>query len=293
MMVFLSPSLMYAAALPFHVESSQQLLQIFLVPIQHQEIQNIHRWIDTIPGASRAGGWYHRMLWGHTPESLPLLEKLRTPLLPPNLKKLVWASHILLDAKTPAGVPLESLRIARKIIANELFKYSMKPVLQYALVSSVINLLYQLLVMDVDLRTALVDVTKRCVTSFGVTTSINFLISRITSYTYPSGLTLFRFFSQSVPWLFFTIDLILRTWQTGSFLEAFLSSQTLINLFTAASFLIPVYGPIISTIFLVVEIIANIMTKHSLEAKHKAFEEAVDKMLLEQAEIAVNGQIQE
>jgi len=102
-----------------HLSNSINLLNFFqgYTPPKSY-INNFIEKIDTVPGNRIAGGWGHRYNWGHDSSSLKELLKDTSIDLKPHEKKIIWAEHIISDSKTSAGVPIDGLKSAKRILTS-------------------------------------------------------------------------------------------------------------------------------------------------------------------------------
>lgn len=83
----------------FHGSGAHQDLSRVLFHVDHDEI---HRWIDTVPGSGvRGGGIVHRLEWGH---DLEAAHKLYDEHGVEGL--LVWIQHMVQDTMSSTGVPI-------------------------------------------------------------------------------------------------------------------------------------------------------------------------------------------
>lgn len=263
-----------------HVDSSMRLLKSMFGKIpDYQKIQYYHRFIDTNPYSGIVGGWNHRSKWGHDLESLEITLKTEIPGLNETQKKLMWADHILRDSQTKAGIPVETVRRARQIIAEEYFLRSMKFTLKYSAIFAIMDFLYQTFIEGVDLKVSLINVGIKSSISLATTLMVNYFASRALPYLYSTAVA--RFFT---PGIFMAVDLIIRSIQTGSFTRAFFSWETLFSTGLSTLSLISPYIWISATAAF---FIYDLWQGHVTRKKREIFQERTRENLIKQAELAI------
>jgi len=290
---FLVSALAFGLPAMYHVYETTRVLNILRIPAGYEQLGMFHRAIDTVPGSNVPGGWYHRERWGHDIGSLEKLLNYNSLGLSASQKKIAWAIHTLQDSLTKAGVPYESVVEARKILSREFFKLATIRALEYAGVLSIFDFIYQIALLDVDTGTALKNTIKKLRITVGTTIGVNFLASRIFPYIYSQSSRFLSFLPSGLlgPIIYMAVDVTLRAITSGSFMEALVSPQTLLNAALVTTLFFVPGGQFIAPVVMVFGGIFNWIRAREIKARYELFNEVFnreyDEHLLIQAEMCV------
>lgn len=185
-------------------------------------------------------------------------------------KKLIWADHIIQDAKTSAGVSKESLIAARRIIFTEY----VKSILIYTFVFGAIDFVNQI-TSGIGAGSALINTFFK----YGLPSSLLMLVGRVLPYR------LILSFARYSPLIFLVTDLTFRTLQSGSFVDSLFSWDTALD--AGLTFAIFVAPPYVSIPAVAVLGIFNITKYFINENRYKSFYKTLGDELLKRAEMAI------
>ncbi|WP_041077110.1 hypothetical protein [Thermotoga caldifontis] len=286
--VFLISKLSFGLSGIEHTYMSRMITDVLKVPAKYEQLFDFHRAIDTVPGCSAPGGWFHREQWGHDVSSLERLLFDNRFDLSPSQKKIAWAVHILEDSNTKMGVSPESVIKARRILAGEYFKLSTLRTIEYTGMLSFFDFIYQVAVLGSNVKTATISTLKKYGLTVGVSISVNFIASKIYPYVYSQSSKFMSFLPSGLlgPLVYLTVDIALRSIASGSFLKALLSPQTLASAFFTALLFVP-YGQIIAPVVTAVIWMFDLFKTDSIQVFNDTFDKKYNEYLLKQAEMSV------